>query len=158
MRVALNRLLRLVPGVAIAAALTFPATASAAVTSLQVLSPGELVAKGAEVDLTISFTCTAGDTLVPPMGASSGLTAFVQQAVSKTQQAFGFGAGPNVGTCTGSPQTAVVPVLASVATFGSAGSPPFRVGPALASIGLNECGPAGCSSAGTGPTAIRISN
>jgi hypothetical protein len=152
MRGALYRLLRLTPGVAIAVTLIFPVTASAAVTSIQVVS-GELVAKGAEVDLTISFTCTAGDTIaapMPPMGG--GLSAELQQAISKTEQASGFGFGLGGQTCTGSPQTAVVQVLAT------APGPPFRVGPAVATVFISECGPTGCSFVGSAPNAIRISN
>ncbi len=150
MRGAFHRITRLTPVLAIAAALIFPTTASAAVTSIQVVS-GELVAKGAEVDLTISFTCTAGDTVMNPYGMGGGLNASLQQAVSKTQQASGFGSGGGQ-TCTGSPQTGVVQVLATVP------GPPFRVGPAVATAYITECGPTGCSSASTAPTAIRISH
>ena len=47
---------------------------------------GELVAKGAEVDVNVTFTCPAGDTVANPFGMGGGLNVSVQQAVSKTMQ------------------------------------------------------------------------
>ena len=151
MRRAFYRLARLVVVAPIAAALIFPTTAAADVTSIQGLS-AQLVAKGAEVDVTVTFTCTAGDTVAAPNGAfGGGLGASVQQAVSKTQQAAGFGSGGGQ-TCTGSPQTGVVQVLATVP------GPPFRVGPAVVSAFVAACGSTGCFSASSGPTTVRISH
>ena len=149
MRRAFYRLARLVPVASIAAAVIFPTTAVADVTSIQVLSAA-LVAKGAEVDVTITFTCTAGDTVAAPQGAfGGGLGASVQQAVSKTEQALGFGQGGGQ-TCTGSPQTGVVQVLANVP------GPPFRIGPAVVNAFVTACGTAGCFSATSGLTTVRI--
>src|SRR6266704_1960801 len=145
MRRAFFALARLVPVAPIAAALIFPTTAVADVTSIQGLS-AQLVAKGAEVDVTVTFTCTAGDTVAAPQGAfGGGLSASVQQAVSKTQQAAGFGSGGGQ-TCTGSPQTGVVKVLANVP------GPPFRIGPAVVNASVTSCGTTGCFSATSGLT------
>jgi hypothetical protein len=132
------------------AALLFPVVASADSTSLQPQS-GELVAKGVEVDVNVTFTCPAGDTVANPFGMGGGLNVSVQQAVSKTRQASGFGSSDEV--CTGSAQTAVVPVLADVS------GPPFRVGSAVAFAFLAACDASfNCVSASSAPTTIRISN
>jgi hypothetical protein len=151
MRKTIRRFARLVPLIAIAAALMVPTVAFAAATSIQPLS-ATLVAKGAEVDVTVSFTCPAGFTLGSPfLGMPGGPMVSLQQAVSKTEQAaaFGFGSGP---ACTGQPETAVVPVLASVP------GPPFRTGSAVASASLQACDASfNCVNAASGLTTIRIS-
>src|SRR4029077_17180347 len=123
MRGILGRVLRFAPGVAVFTILLLPATAIASTTSIQPIS-GKLVAKGVEVDVTVSFICPAGDTIPGDQGGGNGgLSAFVQQAVSKTQQAWGYGVGGGQ-TCTGSAQMAVIQILSNVS------GPPFRVGPA----------------------------
>src|SRR5438045_1907697 len=53
-----------------------------------------LVAKGAAVDVTVSFTCPAGDVLGGPFGFNA-ITLFVEQAVSKTSLATGSTQGGN---------------------------------------------------------------
>ena len=133
------------------AALLFPVVASADSTSLQPQS-GELVAKGAEVAVNVTFSCPAGDTVANPLGMGGGLYVSVQQAVSKTRQASGFGSSGGE-VCTGSAQTAVVQVLADVS------GPPFRVGPAVAFAFLQACDASfNCVFASSAPTTIRISN
>ena len=82
-----------------------------------------------------------------PGGASVSL----QQAVSKTEQAAGSGF-TNGQTCTGQPQTAVVPVLAN------APGPPFRNGPAVALASLQACDANfNCVYVASGPVTLRIS-
>ncbi len=151
MRKTVHRFARLVPLVAIVAALMVPAVASAADTSIQPLS-ATLVAKGAEVDVTLSFTCPAGLTVGSPFFMpGSGATVSLQQAVSKTEQAAGSGFSRGQ-ACTGQPQTAVVPVLATVP------GPPFRKGVAVASANLQACDASfNCVYAQSGPVAIDIS-
>lgn len=151
MRKTVHRLARLVPLVAIVAALMVPAVALAADTSIQPQS-ATLVAKGVEVDVIVSFTCPAGLTVGSPFfGMPGGATVNLQQAVSKTQQAAGSGFSSGQ-TCTGQPQTAVVPVLANVP------GPPFRNGPAVASADLQACDANfNCVYAASGPVTIRVS-
>jgi len=149
MRKTVHRLARLVPLIAVVAALMVPMVAMAADASIQPQS-GTLVARGTEVDVTVSFTCPAGYTVGSPYGMPGG-TVSLQQAVSKTAQAFGF-AFTNGQTCTGQPQTAIVPILANVP------GPPFRTGPAVASAYLQACDANfNCVSAASGPVTIRIS-
>jgi hypothetical protein len=150
MRRNLNRLLGLAPALGLVAMLAFPTTALAADVSIQVVS-AQLVAKGAAVDVTVSFTCPIGDT-VPNDAFLSGLSIYVQEAVSKTQQASGTTlTGGQI--CTGQPQSAVIRVLASVA------GPPFRVGPALvnASIVAFDSTTFTYLSASSGAMTVRIS-
>src|SRR2546421_3718831 len=128
MRKLVNRLARLVPLVAIGAALMVPTAAAAADLSIQPAS-GTLVARGTEVDVTVTFTCPAGYTVGSRFGMPGGASASLQQAVSKTAQAAGYGFASNQ-TCTGQPQTAVVRVLANIP------GPPFRTGPAVGSAHL----------------------
>lgn len=150
---AIRKLLRCTPAVGIVAALLATTPALAAISPVTV-SNAQLVAKGVEVDLTVAFTCTAGDTIgIQPFSFQGpGVTATVQQAVSKTQQASGFAQVAFGGTCTGSPQSLLVQVLADPS------GPPFRVGPAVASANLLDCDPLGnCTSAGSGLVTVRIS-
>ena len=152
MRRSIGRLRRFVPVVAFAAILMVPMNAFAATTSLQIVS-ATLIAKGVEVDVSVSFTCTAGDVIaLPQNGFGGGLTANIQQAVSKTQQASGFGQGGGL-TCTGSPQTGVIQVIAFTS------GPPFRKGPAVITANVNECDPVsgGCTFTSTPLTTVRIS-
>lgn len=135
----------------IAGILMLPTTALAATTSIQVAS-AKLIAKGAAVNVTVTFTCPAGDVL-PDYTAypAYGLSVYLQQAVSKTQQAFGNGFGGGQ-TCTGSSQTAVISVLSTVP------GPPFRGGPAVATATLIECDPSfsSCSSSSSGVTVVKV--
>jgi hypothetical protein len=150
MRKTVHRLARLAAFVVVGAALMVPMAAMAAGASIQPLS-GTLVARGTEVDVTVSFTCPAGYTVGSPYGMPGGATVSLQQAVSKTAQASGYGFS-NGQTCTGNPQTAIVPVLANVP------GPPFRTGPAVASAYLQACDVNfNCVSAASGPVSIRIS-
>ena len=145
-----HRLARLVPLIAVVAAHMVPMVAMAADVSIQPQS-GTLIARGSEVDVTVSFTCPVGYTIGNAFGMPGGAIAWLQQAVSKTQQAAGSGF-TNGQTCTGQPQTAIVPVLAS------APGPPFRTGPAVASAYLQACDSNfNCVSATSGPVTIRIS-
>lgn len=150
MRKTVHRFARFVPLAAIVAALMVPTVAFAAATSIQPLS-ATLVAKGAEVDVTLSFTCPAGLTVGGPFSMPGfGATVSLQQAVSKTQQALG-SAFTNGQACTGQPQTAVVPVLANVP------GPPFRKGPAVASANLQACDANfNCVYAQSGPVTVDI--
>jgi hypothetical protein len=148
----LARLRRLAPAASMAAILLLPATALAAGTSIQVVS-ATLIAKGAEIDVTVSFTCPAGDIVPNDQQPQAGLVASAQEAISKSQQASGFGRSAGGQTCTGSPQTAVIQVLAN------APGAPFRVGPAVISAQLTECDPSfvSCTSTNSGLTTVRIS-
>ena len=132
MKKTVQRFARLVALMAIVAAVLVPSVALAADTSIQPQS-ATLLAKGAEVDVTISFTCPVGLTIGGPfLMPGSGATVSLQQAVSKTEQAAGSGFS-NGQACTGQSQTAIVPVLANVP------GPPFRKGPAVASAYLGAC-------------------
>jgi hypothetical protein len=134
----------------LAAALVVPLNAFADTTSIGVTS-ATLVAKGVEVDVGVAFTCPA-DEVVPNSAFLTGLTASVQEAVSKTQQAYGLGAYPSDIPCTGSEQTAIVQVIAN------ASGPPFRVGPAVVNASVTSCTPDffTCSGASSGFTTIRL--
>ncbi len=150
MRKTVHRLARLVPLIAVVAALMVPMAVAAADTSIQPLS-ATLVARGAEVDVTVSFTCPAGYTVGSPYGMYGGASVYLQQAVTKTEQASGSGFSSGQ-TCTGQPQTAVVPVLATVP------GPPFRNGPAVAFASLQACDANfNCVYVGSGPVTLRIS-
>ncbi len=145
-----HRLARLAAFAVVGAALMVPVTVAAADTSIQPLS-ATLVAKGAEVDVTVSFTCPAGYTVGNAFGMPGGASVYLQQAVSKTEQAAGSGFSSGQ-TCTGQPQTAVIPVLASVP------GAPFRNGPAVASANLQACDTnLNCVYAASGPVTVRIS-
>ena len=146
-----HRFARLTPLVAVVTALMVPMVAFAADTAIQPQS-ATLVAKGAEVDVTVTFTCPAGLTVGSPfIGMPGGATASLQQAVSKTEQAAGFGSSSGQ-TCTGQPQTAVVPILANVP------GPPFRNGLAVASANLQACDANfNCVYAASGLVTIRVS-
>jgi hypothetical protein len=149
MRKTVHRLARLVPLIAVVAALMVPMVAMAADASIQPQS-GTLIARGTEVDVTVSFTCPAGYTVGNAFGMPGGAIVWLQQAVSKTAQASGYGFS-NGQTCTGNPQTAIVPVLANVP------GPPFRTGPAVASASLQACDANfNCVYVGSGPVTIRI--
>jgi hypothetical protein len=150
MGLTLVRLRRFAPALGAAAVLLFPTTALAADT-IQATS-AQLIARGVEVDVTVSFTCTAGDVIpTSQQFTQGGLTASIQEAVSKTQQASGFGSSGGQ-TCTGSPQTAVIQVISA------ASGPPFKVGPALITPSILECLPdfSTCTNTGSGPTTVRI--
>jgi hypothetical protein len=151
MRKTIYRIARFVPLIAIGAALMVPTLAAAADISAQPQS-GTLVAKGAEVDVTVSFTCPAGYTVLNPSGMPGGVTVYLQQAISKTEQAAGTGSTGGQ-TCTGQPQSAVVPVLANVP------GAPFRTGSAVASATYLQACDANfnCIFAAFGPVTIRIS-
>ena len=150
MRLGISRLRRFAPVVAVAATLMIPTTVVADTTSLQIVS-AKLIAKGVEVDVTVSFTCTAGDVISAAQnGFSGGLSANIQEAVSKTQQASGVGSGGGI-TCSGSPQTGVIQVIAFTS------GPPFRKGPAVVTANVSECGASGCTYTSTPLTTVRIS-
>jgi hypothetical protein len=143
----LFRVIRLAPGLALTGVLMSPMTAVAEVSSVQVVS-AHMVAKGVEVDVTVSFTCTEGH-VIGNFGMA-GITASVQQAVSKTQQASGFGGGGDGTVCTGEPQTFVVQVLADRS------GPPFRTGPAV--INATVVDQTDSSFRSSGYTTVRITH
>ena len=151
MRRTLVRLRRFAPALGVAAVLLLPVTALAADASVQVMS-AKLIARGVQVDVTVSFTCPAGYVVASePNFTQGGLSASVQQAISKTQQALGFGSTGGQ-TCSGSPQTAVIHVISA------ASGPPFGTGPAVVTASVFACDPSGypCTSASSGPTTVRI--
>jgi hypothetical protein len=151
MRRTLVRLLRFAPALGVVAALAFPTTALASGPSIQVVS-AHLIAKGAAVSLTVSFTCPFGDTVQADLGGGNGgLFVFIQQAVSKTLQATGNGAGGGQ-ACTGALQTATITMLSN------ASGPPFRTGPAVADAFLTECSdPFTCTTVSSGLVVVRVS-
>jgi hypothetical protein len=151
MRKTVHRLARLAAFVVVGAALMVPMAVAAADTTIQPLS-ATLVAKGAEVDVTVTFTCPAGYTVGNAYGMPyGGASIYLQQAVSKTEQAAGSGFS-NGQTCTGQPQTAVIPVLANVP------GAPFHKGPAVAFASLQACDTnLNCVYAASGPVTLRIS-
>ena len=149
MKKPVQRFARLVPLVAIVTALLVPTLADAADLSIQPQS-ASLVAKGAEVDVSVSFTCPVGLTVTNWYGMPGGATASLQQAVTKTDQAAGYGFSGGH-PCTGQLQTAVIPVLATVP------GPPFRNGPAVVSAYLQACDASfNCVFAASGPLTIRV--
>ena len=145
-----RRFARLGPLVAVVAALMIPTMAFAADASIRPQS-AKLVAKGVEVDVIVSFTCPPGFKVGSPfVGMPGGATVYVQQAISRTQQAAGSGYSSGQ-ACTGQPQTAVVQVLANVP------GPPFRRGPAVASANLQACDATfNCAYAASGLVTVRI--
>src|SRR4029077_7410047 len=151
MRKTVHRFARLVPLVAIVVALMVPTVALAADMSIQPQS-ANLVAKGAEVDVAVSFTCPAGLRVTNWYGMPGGATAYLQQAVTKTEQAAGSGWSGGQ-TCTGQQQTGLIPVLASIP------GPPFRNGPVVVSAYLQACDASfNCLYAASGAVTIRISH
>src|SRR5437764_6699369 len=99
MRKTIHRFVRRAAFVVVGAALLVPMAVAAADTSIQPLS-ATLVARVAEVDVTVSFTCPAGDTVGNPYGMPyGGASIYLQQAVTKTEQAAGSGF-TNGQTCT----------------------------------------------------------
>jgi hypothetical protein len=150
MRGAIRRFARFLPILPFAAVLLFPTTAAAAASASIQPQSAVLVARGAEVDVSVVFTCPAGDFVGNPYGMPGGATAILQQAISKSQQASGSGftAGQ---ICTGQPQTAVIQVVATVP------GPPFRTGPALATAYMSACNTLGnCVFASSASTTIRV--
>jgi hypothetical protein len=144
-------LVRVASGVVVAVALMVPVNALASVSGLQITGT-ELNAKGVEVDVAVMFTCDAGD-IVPSSAFLQGLTVSLQESISKTEQASGVGSGSQV-ACTGSPQPAVIQVLAN------ASGPAFRIGSAIANLSVTECTPDffTCSGASTGFVTVRLTN
>src|SRR5438132_5296514 len=115
-----RRLFRVVAAGAVVAALAIPVVASASSGASIQVDSAQLLARGALVDVTVTFTCLAGDTLNGPGSV------YLQQAISKTRQASGNGQLPFGTVCTGAPQTLVSNVLAYP------NGPPFRLGSAVA--------------------------
>jgi hypothetical protein len=124
-----------------------PAVALAAEASAQIAPTAQLQARGAYVIATVQITCPTGNTL-----GYFPTTLSIEQATSKSAIATGFGYAPG-GDCTGSPQTFVIPVTAN------APGPPFRVGPAAATLMAWVCDANAmfnCVVLNTGPVTIRI--
>ena len=124
-----------------------PAVALAAESSAQIAPTAQLQARGAYVIATAQITCPVGKTL-----GSYPTTLSIEQATSKSAIATGYGYVPG-GDCTGSPQTFVIPVMPN------APGPPFRVGPAAATLVAWVCDPNAtfnCTVLSTGPVTIRI--
>ena len=143
-----KRVIRFAP-LGVLAALVVPVTVLAADASIQPTS-ATLVARGAALDVSLSFTCPAGDVLGGPFGFNA-ITLFVEQAVSKTSLATGSTQGGNGITCTGSPQSTDLIVPATPP------GPPFRTGPALVSASLFACDAMNnCVNASSAPTTIRV--
>jgi len=144
------RLLRPAPLVALA--LLLLAVVAYAASSIQVNS-GRLVAKGAEVDVTVTYSCPDGWSVVQGKGGG-GIFVNIQQAVNKTSQASGSASGGTNLICDGTAHSAVVQVLANTP------GPPFRVGPAVSTAEFSACSDEFCSSfesANSGPTVVRLS-
>src|SRR3984893_17980967 len=98
---------RLGPLVAVVAELMIPTMAFAADASIRPQS-AKLVAKGVEVDVIVSFTCPPGLKVGSPfVGMPGGATVYVQQAISRTQQAAGSGYSSGQ-ACTGQRSGAAV--------------------------------------------------
>src|SRR2546423_3192414 len=110
------RFLRPAPVAALAMLLL--AVVAYAASTIQVNS-GRLVAKGVEVDVTVTYSCPSGWFVVQGKGGG-GISVTIQQAVSKSQQASGFGSGGSNLTCDGTAHSTVVPVFANTP------GPPFR--------------------------------
>ena len=130
------------------AALTaIPVVALAAESSAQIAPTAQLQARGAYVIATVQITCPVGKTL-----GYFPTTLTIEQATSKTAIATGSGYVPGA-DCTGGPQTFVIPVMAN------APGPPFRVGPAAATLMAWVCDPGAmfnCNVLNTGPVTIRV--
>ena len=124
-----------------------PAVALAAGSSAQIDPTAQLEARGAYVIGTVQITCPVGNTL-----GYFPTTLTIEQATSKTAIATGSGYAPRA-DCTGSPQTFAIPVLAN------APGPPFRVGPAAATLTAWVCDAVAtfnCVVLNTGPLTIRL--
>jgi len=123
-----------------------PAVALAAESSAQIAPTAQLQARGAYMVATVQITCPVGNTL----GFYYPTTLSIEQATSKSAIATGYGYAPG-GDCTGSPQTFAIPVMAN------APGPPFRVGPAAATLTAWTCDATfSCAPFGVGPVTIRI--
>lgn len=147
-----RRLVRLAPVVGIAAALMVATAVVAAAGDAASIQPqsGKLVAKGVEVDVTVTFTCPAGDKVGNQFGMPGGADVYLQEAISRTAQASGSGFTSGQ-ICTGQPQNAIVQVLANVP------GPPFRKGPAVAGASLQACDANfNCIYVSSAPVAIHI--
>jgi hypothetical protein len=130
-----------------AALAAVPAVALAAESSAQIAPTAQLQARGAYVIATVQITCPVGKTL-----GYFPTTLSIVQATSKSALATGSGYAPGT-DCTGSPQTFVIPVTAN------APGPPFRVGPAAATLMAWVCDAGAmfnCTVLNTGPVTIRI--
>src|SRR5207247_2751850 len=144
------RLLRPAPLVALA--LLLLAVVADAASSIQVNS-GRLVAKGAEVYVTVTYSCPDGWAVIQGKGGG-GIFVNIQQAVNKTSQASGSASGGTNLICDGTAHSAVVQVLANTP------GPPFRVGPAVSTAEFSACSDELCSSfesGHSGPTVVRRS-
>src|SRR2546423_12166806 len=90
MRKTVHRFARLAAFVVVGAALLVPMAVAAADTSIQPLS-ATVVARGAGVDVTVSFTCPAGYTVGNAFGMPGGASVDLQAAGGETGQAGGSG-------------------------------------------------------------------
>lgn len=139
---------RVLLGVGGAAVMLLVPTTVLADMSIQIGST-QMVAKGVAVDATVTFTCAAGDVIQSPFD----LSVYIQQAVSKTQQATGIGYVANNVTCTGAPQSALIQVLAN------SSGPPFKIGVAAANASIQDCSLGfPCSTATSGLVTVRLTN
>jgi hypothetical protein len=139
-------LFRVVAVGAVVAALAIPVVASASSGASIQVGSGRLLARGALVDVTVTFTCPVGSTVV-----DHGQGVYLQEAISRTQQASGSGGIGDGTACTGAPQTSVARVLAN------ASGPPFRLGPAVAFGTVFACDPNFvCVNATSGYVVIKI--
>ena len=125
-----RRLFRVVAAGAVVAALAIPVVASASSGASIQVGSGTLLARGALVDVGVTFTCPAGSTVI-----DRGNGVYLQQAISRTRQAFGSGSIGDGTACTGAPQTAMAPVIANPS------GPPFRLGSAVAQGSIFACDP-----------------
>jgi hypothetical protein len=119
-------------------AATLPATASAAITRLELGAQAELGPEGVFVNVPLTYQCDFFD---------GNISLFVEVAQSRGNR-IANGAGFASGQCTGSPQTVLVQVNSSTGV-------PYRHGKAVArGAGFTSSG----FSASDGPEEIRIAD
>jgi hypothetical protein len=130
----MNKNIHLIPALALGIAVLSIPTLATAATTINVVDPATLVAKGAGAQVSVEVTCDTGD-LGSQLFANVSLTQRVGNSTAN-------GSGGSSGTinCDGRPQT--VPILVSV--FGGKA---FKKGPALAQASVSVCHPDFCENA-----------
>jgi hypothetical protein len=118
----------LTAGVIAASLMSVAAPANAAVRTILDIGPGLLVAKGAVVDVPVTFICDPGS-------SSTSLSLHLEQKVSQQRTALGNGFESDF-ACTGESQTVTITVEAP-----KRGTTAFKNGTALAQVSLFTCAP-----------------
>jgi hypothetical protein len=128
-------------GTALGITLAVPAVAQEPPITATVTGAATLVAKGAAVDVEISYTCSP-DTDFAFVGVA------LTERVGGGLLATGHG-GTEEFVCDGAAHTTTAGVTAD-------GDRPFKKGDAVAQVGIEACSPSGCFFGGPPPATVRI--